>query len=115
MEMMIRDAQNSVKIVTTEEGLINKLNAFRNIIKKAHERGVKIQISAPLTDKNKDIVSSLSPFIDFKDNKEASARYCIVDQKQALLMLLNEDKVHPNYDIGVWLNSESIGKLLSRD
>ncbi|MFA5405955.1 MAG: helix-turn-helix domain-containing protein [Candidatus Nanoarchaeia archaeon] len=115
MESMIRDAQSSVKIVTTEDGLINKLHALRSIIKKAYERGVKVQINAPLSDKNKDVVDSLSDFAEFKDDKDISARYCIVDQKQALLMLLNEDKVHPNYDVGVWLNSESIGRLLGKD
>ena len=55
---MIRKAQNSVQIVTTEEGIMRKLNALRTVLKKAHDKGVSIQVKAPVTDKNKEIVES---------------------------------------------------------
>lgn len=115
MESMIKNANNNVKIVTTEEGLLNKLNTLKNVIKKASERGVKIQVKAPMNDKNKDTIDSLKPFVDFKNNEEPTARYCVVDDKEALLLLLNEDKVHPNYEVGVWLNSEAISKVLGKN
>ncbi|HLE06245.1 MAG TPA: helix-turn-helix domain-containing protein [Candidatus Nanoarchaeia archaeon] len=115
MESMIKNANNNVKIVTTEEGLLNKLNALRNVIKKASERGVKIQVKAPMSERNKDTIESLKPFVDFKNNEEPTARYCVVDDREALLLLLNEDKVHPNYEVGVWLNSETISKVLGKN
>lgn len=116
MESMIKNANNNVKIVTTEEGLLNKLNALKNVIKKASERGVKIQVKAPINgDKNKDVIESLRPFVDFKNNEEPTARYCVVDDREALLLLLTEDKVHPNYEVGVWLNSETISKVLGKN
>ncbi len=115
MESMIRNATNNVKIMTTEEGLPVKLNALKNVIKKAHERGVKIEVKAPLTDENRELINSLSQFIEFKNADSTPARYCIVDDKQALLMLLNDKNIHPNYDIGVWVNSESISKVLGKN
>ncbi len=113
MESMIRNAENSVKIVTTEEGVIRKLSVLKEVIRKAHERGVSIEVEAPLTERNKDTIDSLRDFINFKSISNPDARYCVVDDKQALLMLLNDKDVHPNYDVGVWLNSESVSKLLS--
>ena len=115
METMIKDAKNNVKIVTTEESLINKLNTLKNVIKKAHDRGVKIQVKAPINNKTKATIETLKPFIEFKESTDANTRYCLVDDKQALLMLLDESSVHPNYDVGVWLNSESIAKILGKD
>lgn len=115
METMIREAKINVKIVTTEEGLISKLNSLKNVLKKAHDKGVIIQIKAPMSEKNKSVVESLKNYVEFKDAKDVNARYCLVDDKQALLMLLSEDKVHPNYEVGVWLNSEVISKVLGKD
>ena len=114
MESMIRNAENSVKIVTTEEGVIRKLTALRDPIKKAYERGVSIEVDAPVTEKNKEIIDSLRQFINFKEISKPEARYCVVDDRQALLMLLSDKDVHPNYDVGVWLNSESVSKLLNK-
>jgi len=112
MESMIREAHNTVKIVTTEEGIIRKLNVLKNVIKKAHEKGVKIQIKAPLTDNNKEAIEKLSPLVEFSENKDPSARYCVVDDRQALLLLLNDSDINPNYDVGIWVNSETISKVL---
>jgi len=114
MESMIREAQNSVKIVTTEEGIIRKLNILKNVIKKAHEKGVKIHIKAPLTDNNKEVIEKLGSLVEFSENKDPSARYCVVDDKQALLLLLSDSDINPNYDVGIWVNSETISKVLGK-
>ncbi|MBD3312516.1 hypothetical protein GF352_03630 [archaeon] len=114
MESMIRKAQDSVKIFSTEEGSI-QLNALKNAIKKAHKRGIKIQVNAPLTDKNKEVIEKLNPFIEFNDKTGTNARYCIADDKQALMLLLNDDEAHPNYDVGIWVNSKSISKVLGNN
>ncbi len=112
MESMIRNAENNVKIVTTSDGLIRKLQLLKDSIKKAYERGVKIEIKAPMIDENNELIRSLKPFVEFKTTSNVPARYCVVDDKQALLMLLNDEKIHPNYDVGIWLNSEAVSKLL---
>lgn len=113
MESMIRNAESSVKIVTTEEGIIRKLSALRNVLKKAHERGVTVEVKAPITEKNQKAIKELKEYVEFGDNNNCPARYCIVDERQALMLLLNDDKVHPSYDVGIWVNSESISKLLN--
>jgi len=115
IESMIRESQSNVKIVTTEEGLVRKLSALRNVIKKAHERGVTIQVKTPITDKNREMMNKLNDFVEFKENTENEARYVIVDDRQALLILLNDKEINPNYDVGIWVNSESISKVLGKN
>ena len=114
IESMIRKAQSNVKIVTTEEGMIRKLSVLKNVIKKANERGVKIQVKTPVTEKNRDEINKLSGLVEFKESTENEARYVIVDDQQALLLLLNDAELNPNYDVGIWVNSESISKVLGK-
>jgi len=36
------------------------------------------------------------------DNK---ARFCIVDGKEIVFMVLDDTEVHPTYDVGIWVNT----------
>ena len=112
IESMIKNAQSSVKIITNEHELITKLNALKNVIKKAYERGVQIEILAPIKE-GEEVIEELRPYVRFRNVSSAPARYCVVDDKEALLILTNST-INPEYDIGIWLNSEAVGKLLSR-
>jgi len=114
IESMIRKAQSNVKIVTTEEGMIRKLSVLKNVIKKTNERRVKIQVKSLVTEKNRDEINKLSGLVEFKESTENEARYVIVDDQQALLLLLNDAELNPNYDVGIWVNSESISKVLGK-
>lgn len=38
----------------------------------------------------------------------------IVDGKQLMFMLLDDEKFHPNYDTGVWINTEFFAQALEQ-
>jgi sugar-specific transcriptional regulator TrmB len=104
LSSMIKNAKKSVLVVTTEEGLIRKAKSLRLSLQKAKDRGVKVQILAPLTKKNEQAVSQLSGF-EVKHIPSVQSRYVIVDGKQLTFMVL-DDNAHPNNDFGVWICHE---------
>ncbi len=52
MELTIRDAEESVVIMTTAQGLVRKVEGLKPTFIKLKKRGVKIRIAAPLTKDN---------------------------------------------------------------
>ncbi|MBU1030498.1 MAG: helix-turn-helix domain-containing protein [Nanoarchaeota archaeon] len=104
LDLMIKTAEETITIVTTENGLIRKADVFKRSFKKAKERGVTIRIAAPITQNTKEIMKELSEFAEIRNTK-MKARFVVVDGKEITFMLLNDDAVHPSYDIGVWINT----------
>lgn len=114
MEAMIKKANSSIKIMTTEKGLVRKLSMMKTVLKKAKEKGVAIKILSPLNDEVKNALGELGSIIDHKESKDIRGRFVVVDDENILLMLLDDEKTHPNYDVGVWLNSKMFGSTLSK-
>jgi sugar-specific transcriptional regulator TrmB len=114
LDMMIKGAAQSVILVTTENGLPRKADACGRVLKKAAERGVSIRIAAPITAKNKGVVDDLEKFSEVRDLKDMHARFCIVDGKEVMFMLLDDTEVHPSYDVGVWLNAPYFCEALTQ-
>lgn len=112
MQMMIKSAEERVVVVTTEEGLIRKGEAFIRSLKKASERGVDIKIAAPITSKSKDVVDLLKPFAEIRYLDKIKARFVIVDGKEITFMLLDDELVHQSYDVGVWVNTPYFAEAL---
>ena len=88
-----------------EEGLIRKVRALKPILEKAKARGVKIRIAAPVNEKTKEAIEKLEGVAEVKDVKDMDARFCIVDGKQILFMLMDDKDVHPTYDLGMWVTT----------
>lgn len=114
MDMMIREAETSITIVTTASGLNRKLEALSPSLEKAKKRGVKIRIAAPIDDSNKAIAKELSKYGEVKSMSKIRARFAIVDSQQLLFMVLDDDKVHPNYDVAIWLNTEFFAQAMEQ-
>ena len=55
LDMMIRDAERTITIITTEEGLSRKLEAIMPSLEKCKRRGVRIRIAAPITSNNQKV------------------------------------------------------------
>lgn len=106
LDMMIREAENTITIVTTAAGLNRKLEALMPSLEKAKKRGVKIRIAGRINDSNKQIAKDLSKVAEIKDSGDVRARFAIIDSEQVLFMVLDDEKVHPNYDVAVWLSTE---------
>lgn len=105
LESVIKDAKESIVLMTTNQGLARKSEMFKNSLAKANKKGVKIKIAAPITKDNIDAAKELSKIAEVKHTDERS-RFCLVDGRQVLFMLLDDNNVHPSYDAGVWVNTE---------
>jgi HTH-type transcriptional regulator, sugar sensing transcriptional regulator len=104
LDTMIKTAQKTIVISTTEEGLLRKAEFFRRSLYRAKEGGVSIKIVAPITEKNKESAQKLSEYAEVKNTDKILGRFIVIDGKQITFMIA-DDSVHPNYDSGIWINS----------
>ena len=111
IESLIRNAKESIIIMTTEHGLIRQADSMNFVLEKAKKKGVKIKIAAPITKENAKAVKSLSKYAEVK-NSDGKARFCVVDSKEVIFMLLDDSDIHPSYDTGIWVNTELFASTL---
>lgn len=106
LDMMIRNASDTITLVTTHDGLNRKIEHLMPAFEKAKKKGVKIRVAAPITKENHKVAKDLSKVADVRALNENHGRFAIVDSNQLLFMLLDDKEVHPNYDVAVWLSTE---------
>ncbi|MBI5003299.1 TrmB family transcriptional regulator [Candidatus Woesearchaeota archaeon] len=104
LELTIRNAEQSVVLMTTSQGLIRKVEGLKSTFEKIKKRGVKVRIAAPLTKETAAAVKDLSDVAEIR-HTDSKARFCIVDGKEMIFMVLDDQDVHPTYDIGIWINT----------
>jgi len=114
LDMMVRDAEKTVTIVTTEEGLNRKIEALMPSFEKCKKRGVKIRIAAPITKNNIKVAKEVKKVAEIRNLEKFKARMTIVDGNQMMFMLLDDEKFHPNYDTSVWINTEFFAQALEQ-
>ena len=114
LDMMIRDAEKTITIVTTAEGLNRKFEALIPSLEKCKKRGVKIRIAAPINANNIKVARDLRRVAEVRNLDKMKARFIIIDSNQIMFMLLDDEKFHPNYDIGVWINTEFFASALEQ-
>ncbi len=112
LDMMIKDAEKTVTIVTTKEGLNRKFEAIMPTLDKVKKRGVKIRIAAPIDNSNIKIAKEFKKVAEVRDIDGMKARFIIIDSNQLMFMLLDDEKFHPNYDVGIWVNTEFFAQAL---
>ncbi len=114
LDMLIRSADSTITLVTTKEGLSRKLEALMPSLEKCKKRGVKIRIAAPIDASNKEIAKEFSKVAEVRNLENIKARFVVIDSEQLMFMLLDDEKFHPNYDIGVWINTEFFASTLEQ-
>ena len=114
LDMLIRDAEKTITIVTTAEGLNRKLEALMPSLEKVKKRGVKIMVAAPIGSNNIKVAKEFKKVAEVRNMDKINARFVIVDSSQVMFMLLDDEKFHPNYDIGVWINTEFFARALEQ-
>jgi len=110
MATMIKNAQKTITIVTSQEGLMRKKDVLSMHLAKAKQRGVKVRIAAPIETKNKEL-KQLAKTADIKKT-DLQTRFCVIDKKEILFMLMNDENIHPNYDLAIWANTEFFANFL---
>jgi sugar-specific transcriptional regulator TrmB len=114
LDMMIRDAEKTITIVTTNDGLNRKLEVLMPSLEECKKRGVIVRMAAPIDSNNIKVARELKKVADVRDLQKIRARFVIIDSKQLMFMLLDDEKFHPNYDIGVWINTEFFASALEQ-
>ncbi len=114
LEMLLKEAKQSIAIMTTAEGLERKHKSFGKILKKLSSNGVKIKIAAPLNGQNTKAVEELSGFAELKNMENIQARFCIVDENELWFMSMDDNGVHPSYDLGIWIKTPFFASAISK-
>lgn len=113
LELTIRNAEETVDIMTTTQGLMRKIEGFKPTFDKLKKRGVKVRIAAPLTKETKSAEKDMQGVAEIKNSDAAKARFVIVDGKEVIFMIMDDNDVHPTYDVGIWVNSPFFSNALS--
>ena len=106
---MIKNAKKTITLVSSEEGIKRKNDALSVYLAKAKQKGVKIRIAAPVEDKTE--LKQLTRIAEIR-NTTLNARFCIIDKKEILFMLMDDKNVHQNYDLAIWANTEFFANFL---
>jgi sugar-specific transcriptional regulator TrmB len=111
LESRISKADKSVSLITTSKGFLRKAKFLAPVFKQLKEKGVKIRVATQITKEMKDTVKELSQYAEIR-HTDIPARFCIVNSSEVIFMLLDDNEVHPNYDVAVWLNTEFFANAL---
>ena len=114
LDMMIREAEKTITIVTTREGLNRKLEALLPSLDKCRKRGVKVRIAAPIDNSNIKVAREMKTVGEVKNMDKMRARFVVIDGNQLMFMLLDDEKFHPNYDVGVWIITDFFAQALEQ-
>ncbi len=114
LDMMVRDAEKTITIVTTAEGLNRKMESLLPSLEKAKKRGIIVRIAAPIDKNNMKVAKDFQKVAEVKNMQKIKARFTIIDSNQLMFMLLDDEKFHPNYDVGVWINTEFFAQALEQ-
>lgn len=104
--LMLKEAEEEFILVSTEDGLVRKLDFLSRAFKKANERGVKIKIAAPITkQETKDALKLIEGIAEVRKIENIRARFAISDGEELAFLLFDDGEIHPTYDVGVWVNT----------
>jgi sugar-specific transcriptional regulator TrmB len=111
LELTIRNAEESVTLMTTSQGFIRKMEGLKPTFEKLKKRGVKIRIAAPITKEAMGALKDIQGIAEVR-NTDNKARFYIVDGKEIIFMVMDDNEVHPTYDIGIWVNTPFFASAL---
>jgi sugar-specific transcriptional regulator TrmB len=112
LELTIRNAEESVTMMTTTQGLMRKIEGLKPVFEKLKKRGVKIRIAAPITKECSRVIKDISDVAEVRHATGTKARYTIVDGTELIFMIMDDAEVHPTYDVGIWVNTPFFAKAL---
>ena len=112
LELTIRNAEKSVTILTTSQGFLRKVEGLKPVFEKIKKKGVKVKIAAPISKESKNAVKELAGVAEVRHTNDVKARFCIVDGKEVVFMVLDDQEVHPTYDVGIWVTTPYFASAL---
>lgn len=112
LELMIKNAEKNITIVTTSKGLMRKMEAMKPEFEKLAKKGVKIRIAVPINKESQQVVRDAMKFAEVRNLDKFSARFCVIDNKELLMMVMHDEEAHPTYDIGIWVTTPYFANAL---
>ena len=110
LKNMISSANDTIDIITTEDGLKNISKSHINTLQKAQNKGIKIRILTPMISKNMDIIKTLSNLTEIKIIKEQGSlpigNMITIDKDQTIMMLTDDERTHSSQNISFWTDSD---------
>lgn len=113
LNSILSKAQKEVYLFLTAEGLKRKYEVLKTTLEKLHKKGVKIKVGAKITNENYKIAKELSKIAEVR-NIPFNARIILIDGKSLMFMLMDDSEIHPNYDTGIWINSEFFSNAIKK-
>jgi len=114
MGTMFQEAEECIKIATTEKGLRDLVENHADLLKEAKDAGVNVKVLAPVTDSNKEAYEQLGNYAEVRhlENREEfeipDGRFAIVDDD--MTMSMTHDEVHSTQDTAFWTRSDHMSK-----
>jgi sugar-specific transcriptional regulator TrmB len=112
LELTIRNAEKNVTIMTTSQGFLRKVEGLKPVFEKIKKKGVRIRIAAPISKEAKNAVKELAGIAEVRHTNDIKARFCVVDGKELVFMVMDDKEVHPTYDVGIWVNTPFFASAL---
>ncbi len=104
IEKMINNSNSSVIVAFSAEELSGKSNLI-DALKKADERGVDVKLLVSGKEKSIEAFKNLELKNPIRLSLYCKNRFVIADDKELLILMQDETKIHAAYDTGIWLNS----------
>jgi HTH-type transcriptional regulator, sugar sensing transcriptional regulator len=104
LQFMVKNAKKSITLMTSKTGAERKFDVLAPALKKAVKAGIDVRVVVP-SNASKDVIDAFASFTKVKQHKDANTRFCVVDNKELLLFLTDDNKVHQSYDSAVWVEA----------
>ncbi|MGM5479965.1 MAG: TrmB family transcriptional regulator [Nanobdellota archaeon] len=112
MQLMLKEAEETFDLITTDDGLERKEEFLSRAFKKAADRGVRIRIAIPGESISQETINHLSEHAEIKQLKNIKARFVIADGQEVSFLLFHDQDIHPSYDVGIWVNTPYFSQAL---
>jgi sugar-specific transcriptional regulator TrmB len=114
IESLIRKAKKEIIISTSANGLVREIKSFKELLTSARKKGVNIRIVSPTNNDVKEALAEVkSDFGSYKTLNSDGSRFIITDSDEVLFLLMDEEKVHPKFELGLWVKSEAFAKSIN--
>ncbi len=101
---MIKNAKKSITLMTSKDGAERKHELLASFLHRAAKNGLDVRVSLPVT-ASKEALAGFSKHAKVKLHQSGQARFCLIDGKEMLLFLTDDQKVHKSYDCAVWVEA----------
>ena len=115
MGTMFQDADETIDIVMSEQGLKDLHDNHSDLLEEADEDGVQVRVLAPVTDENHEAYQELKDVADIRHLEDREnvqmpeGRFAIIDE-DALTMSMTHDEVHSTQDTAFWTKSDHMAE-----